>query len=92
MGSTLLNLSFLLADDVTEKQLIIRKGEIATMRRLTVEEFRNRVELVKKYMELEQSCYNLDQGIVQIQKATGGLRKEFVSKDGYKKKDNTKES
>jgi hypothetical protein len=43
-------------------------------------------------MELEQSCYNLDQGIVQIQKATGGLSKEFVSKDGYKKKDNTKKS
>ncbi|QPA30049.1 sigma factor-like helix-turn-helix DNA-binding protein [Thermaerobacillus caldiproteolyticus] len=55
------------------------------MRRLTVEELRNRVELVKKYMELEQSFYNLDQGIVQIQKATGlGLRKESVSKDGYK--------
>jgi hypothetical protein len=57
------------------------------MKRLTVKELENRVELVKKYMELEHSNYDLEAGIVQIQKAIdiekSLFRKEAFTKDGY---------
>ncbi|EIT85378.1 HNH endonuclease [Fictibacillus macauensis ZFHKF-1] len=55
------------------------------MIRLNVEQLKNRVELVNKYMELDGSSYDLESGIVTIQSLIGskGDRKSSTTQQGY---------
>ncbi|RVT57630.1 HNH endonuclease [Niallia taxi] len=55
------------------------------MIRLNEEQLRNRVELIKGYMELDGSSYNLSTGEIRIQSLIGGAeyRKASFNKQGY---------
>ncbi|MFJ7510031.1 HNH endonuclease [Peribacillus simplex] len=55
------------------------------MKRLNVEQLKNRVELVNKHMELEGSSYDLEAGNVTIQSQIGnkGERKLSTTQQGY---------
>ncbi|MGP4068365.1 hypothetical protein [Halobacillus sp. B29] len=54
------------------------------MIRLNAERLQHRVELVKEYMDLEGSNYNLESGSITIAKKVGeGSRKASITTDGY---------